>query len=357
MAQVAVGLSGGVDSSVAALLLLEQGFSVVGITLRLLTGAAGAVGDTAVQDAAAVSRKLGLPHEVMDLRAEFARQVIEPFVAAYGAGLTPNPCLRCNRLIKWGALREAAMDLGCTWLATGHYARIIHKGGQPRLQRGLDRDKDQSYALYELRPDDLESTLFPVGELTKSRLRELALAAALPVAHRAESQDVCFIPGGDYRELLGPEARQPGEIVDTAGQVRGHHQGLGRYTVGQRKGLGISAPTRLYVVALDGHHNRLIVGSEAEAGVSKCEVGEVNWSGPVPAPGEVVKAEVELRYRTKPVAAEIEVLTGKTVRLHLAQPRIAAPGQAAVFYEGDLLWGGGLIQPPTPGESRPEPDC
>jgi tRNA-specific 2-thiouridylase len=344
MSRVAVALSGGVDSSVAALLLAEQGFSLVGVTLRLLDGAAGPAGEAAVQSAAAVCEKLGLSHEIIDLRAEFEQQVIAPFVAAYAAGLTPNPCLRCNRLIKWGALRRAAEALDCPLLATGHYARIAWAEGRHRLQRGRDRHKDQSYALYSLRPADLRQTLFPVGELTKPRLRELAAAAGLPVATRAESQDICFLPGGDYRALLGPQARQPGEIVDTAGRVRGQHRGLGGYTVGQRKGLGIAAEARLYVVALDPTHNRLIVGSEAEACVRECRLREVNWSSPAPAVGEVVRAEVELRYRTRPVAAEIEAGPEDTARLRLAEPRIAAPGQAAVFYEGDLLLGGGLIE-------------
>jgi tRNA-specific 2-thiouridylase len=344
-------MSGGVDSSVAAAVLLEQGYEVVGATMKLLDlpdelyGDRGCCSLEAVRRAQGVCRVLGIPHYTLNFVADFAREVVGPFVAEYAAGRTPNPCLRCNMVVKWGELLRRARGAGCERLATGHYA-CVECGDRWRLRRGRDAAKDQSYALYGLSQEALGATLLPLGELTKPEVRALAARLGLPTAETAESQDICFIPGGDYREFLRERISfRPGPVVDEQGRVIGEHEGLAAYTVGQRKGLGIGGGKPLFVLAKDCEGNRLIVGPRERLARREVGVAGVNWlSRAAPEVGETLRAEVELRYRGRPVEAEITVEEGDRARLRLApHDQAVTPGQAAVWYEGDLLLGGGTI--------------
>ncbi len=352
-ARVMVALSGGVDSSVAAAVLLEQGYQVVGATMKLLNlpdedyGDRGCCSLDAVRRAQAVCRQLDIPHYTLNLAADFGREVIAPFVAEYAAGRTPNPCLRCNLMVKWGALLRRAYGTGCDYLATGHYARLEQQRGRWILRRGRDRAKDQSYALYGLSQEALAHTLLPLGEITKRTVRETAVRLGLVTAETEESQDICFIVGGDYREFLrGQIPFRPGPIVDEDGQVLGEHEGLPAYTIGQRKGLGLGGGGEVLVVlAKDPDRNRLIVGPKESLVRREVQVEEVNWlSRPAPPVGETIRAEVELRYRGKPIPAEITVgADDRAVLVLAAHDQAVTPGQAAVWYEGDLLLGGGGI--------------
>lgn len=352
MSRVMVAMSGGVDSSVAAALLVQQGYEVVGGTLKLLpdddrAGSAARGEPQAAAHAQQVCEALDISHHTFDLTAEFEEQVIERFCAEYAAGRTPNPCLRCNQLIKWDELLHRALGDGCEYLATGHYAIVEQRDGRYALRRGRDRDKEQSYALYGLSQQQLAHTLLPLGEYTKGQVRALAGELALPTAEVPESQDICFIPGGDYRKFLKDRVSfEPGPIRDTGGQVLGTHQGLPGYTVGQRHGLGVGGGPPLYVIAKDAADNALIVGPREELVRRECILEEVNWASVAPpAIGEAVQAQVELRYRAQPVAGTVTVTGPDTARLSLAAHNQAvSPGQAAVFYQGDLLLGGGIIR-------------
>jgi len=346
-----VAMSGGVDSSVAAALLKEEGLEVVGVTMKLLdlpdelAGDRGCCSLEAVRRAQAVCRRLGIPHYTLNFVAPFAQEVIAPFVAEYAQGRTPNPCLRCNTVLKWGELLRRARGVGCECLATGHYARL-EEGCRRRLRRGVDLAKDQSYVLYGLTQEMLAHTLLPLGGLTKAEVRARAADLGLPTADTEESQDICFIPGGDYREFLRDRIPfRPGPIVDEQGRVLGEHEGLPAYTVGQRKGLGIGGGKPLFVLAKDVSRNRLIVGPRAALARREILVEEVNWvSREEPSPGEVPAAEVELRYRGKPIPAQVRAEPGRRARLFLAEhDQAVTPGQAAVWYDGDLLLGGGII--------------
>ncbi|HEY3398161.1 MAG TPA: tRNA 2-thiouridine(34) synthase MnmA [Armatimonadota bacterium] len=357
MARVLVAMSGGVDSSVAAALLREQGYEVLGVTLRLLDmpeasgEESGCCSLDAVRRAQAVCRQLGIPHYTFNFVSIFEREVIAPFVADYASGRTPNPCLRCNMEVKWGELLRRARGAGCEFLATGHYARRRDEAGRRQLLRGADPTKDQSYALYGLSQPALAATLLPLGELTKSEVRARAAELSLPTADTAESQDICFIPAGDYRDFLRERLPfRPGPVVDETGAVLGEHQGLPGYTLGQRKGLGIGGGEPLFVVAKDLPGNRLVVGRRAGAAQREVHVEQVNWlSQEPPPPGEALPAEVELRYRGVPVPAQMTALPGDRALLHLApHEQAVVPGQAAVWYRGDLLLGGGLISLPDP---------
>ncbi len=336
---VVVAMSGGVDSSVAALLLVREGLAAIGVTIGVSLPA-----DESARDAARVCEHLGIEHHVVDLRQAFEHQVVEPFVEAYAHGRTPNPCIECNRAIKWGALREWARKIGADSLATGHYARISSSGNGPVLCRAADRGKDQSYVLYTLGPDELKGTRFPVGELSKAEVREIAAEAGLPIANREESQEICFIPDDDYRRLIKervPEALKPGPILDTSGRRLGEHRGLAGYTIGQRRGLGL-AGGRWYVVAIDAAQNTLIVGPEEAVFASEIIVCEVRTGAGVTK--DVFKATVMTRYRGTERPAEVQLLRDETARVRFLQPqRAPAPGQAAVFYRDEVVLGGGRI--------------
>ncbi len=339
MSRVMVAMSGGVDSSVAAALLLREGHEVVGATLKLLPD------DLPAQQAQRVCEILGIRHYTFDLTVEFEKQVIEYFCAEYEAGRTPNPCLRCNRFIKWAVLLRTR-EADCDHLATGHYTIVEQRDQRYVLRRGRDRAKDQSYMLYGLSQEQLARTVLPLGEYTKQQVREIAEQLALSVTNTAESQDICFIPDGDYRQFLqGRVEFESGSIKDTAGQVLGAHEGLPGYTIGQRHGLGVGGGPPLYVLSKDTEENTLIVGPREKLNRRQCELEEVNWVAiAAPEVGETVAAQIELRYRARPVAGTVTITGPDTAQLSLtAHNQAVSPGQAAVFYRGDLLLGGGII--------------
>jgi len=351
--RVAVALSGGVDSAVACALLVEQGYEAVGLMMRLWAESGvdrsplnRCCSLDAMDDARAVCRHLGIPFYAINYELPFIDRVVTPFVADYSRGLTPNPCLACNRQLKFGLLLQRALALDARYLATGHYARVGQAQDRFVLLRGRDRDKDQSYALYMLGQDELGHVLFPVGGMRKDEVRSVAEDLALPVADKPESQEICFIPDDDYRRFLQsriPEAFRPGPIVDRAGHVLGQHQGLPCYTIGQRKGLGIAAPEPLYVLEIDVAHNTLVVGTGRELGRQALLAEEVNWVAGM-APARPVQASVKIRLHGKEAPATVVPLPGERARVVFEEPqRDITPGQAAVFYDGETVLGGGRI--------------
>jgi tRNA-specific 2-thiouridylase len=352
--RVVVGMSGGVDSSAAAALLLEQGYDVVGITLKLWPQDCSSraedkcCGPQAVMDARSVCDKLGIPFYLADDSELFKREVIENFVQEYKAGRTPNPCVLCNEKLKFGSLLHRARQMGAEYVATGHYARVCRSSDGTRmlLKRGCDANKDQSYFLFSLKQDQLAHTLMPLGELTKSDTRTVARQTGLKTADKAESMEICFVPDQDYGKFLtssGSVQAHAGDIVNENGKVLGRHQGIEFYTVGQRKGLGISSPAPLYVIELDPAANRVIVGAEPSLERDEFQVERCNWiseADPV-APMEVV---AKIRYKHPGTPATVTPLPNgrAAVRLHTPQ-RAVTPGQASVFYQGDTVLGGGWI--------------
>lgn len=357
-AHVVVAMSGGVDSSVAAALLVEQGYRVTGVMLRLWAEPAAGCRDNlcctpeAVERARDVAARLGIPFHEVDMREPFRRAVVETFVAEYAAARTPNPCIPCNREIRFGLLMRWALDRGADFLATGHYARVRRVGDRYQLLRGRDRTKDQSYVLHILTQEQLAHVLFPLGDLTKSQVRELARARGLPVADQPESQDVCFLADGDYRRFVAehaPEAVRPGPILDTAGRVLGEHKGLIHYTIGQRKGIGIAAPHPLYVLAMDPQRNALIVGRAEELGQSECVVARMHYISGEEPPGPF-EATAQIRYRHKEAPVVATPLPGNRLHVRFAYPqRDITPGQYLVLYDGEVVLGGGVICAPWEG--------
>ena len=348
MPKVAVALSGGVDSSVAAALLKQQGWEVLGLTLRLWSDPAHHQTSNSESAASQSAYTLGIPLHVLDIEGMFHREIVQFFLAGYANGITPNPCVRCNRLVKWGVLLDQALALGAEYLATGHYARKrTSSTGRLELLRAVDHAKDQSYVLHILTQERLQHALFPVGEYTKSEIRTLARSFGLPAAASIESQDLCFLAGEDYRDFIrrnAAEMARPGPILTRAGKSLGEHRGLAYYTIGQRKGLGISTPVPLYVLAKDSAANRLIVGFETELGESELLAEEVNWIAGE-TPGGPLRLQVKTRYTAKEAWAEVTPLGADRAAVHFDMPqRDITSGQAAVFYDGENVLGGGLIR-------------
>jgi tRNA-specific 2-thiouridylase len=352
MTKVVVAMSGGVDSSVAAALLKEQGYDVIGMMMRLWSEPGKEESNRcctpdSMAQARRVAAKLDIPFYVLDAKDVFRETVVEYFLEGYARGETPNPCLICNRKIRWTFLLEHALALGAEYMATGHYVRIQKAEGRSQLLRAVDKSKDQSYVLHVLTQEKLKHALFPVGDYPKPEIRQIAEKYGLPTASRKDSQDLCFLAGEDYRNFLQRNAAQmlqPGEIVTRDGRVLGEHNGLPNYTIGQRKGLGVASPVPLYVLGKNAATNQVIVGTQEELGSSELTARDVNWvSGE--APGEPFRAEVKIRYTAKDAPALVTpVNNGEQVQVRFDAPqRDITAGQAAVFYQGDLMIGGGII--------------
>ncbi len=346
--RILAAMSGGVDSSVAAAILARAGYEVIGATMLLQE-------DTSahpqhIKDARAVADKLGIQHHVLDLKLLFRHCVVDNFVTEYSAGRTPNPCVRCNRWLKFGALLDEAKKLGCTHIATGHYARVTDGPSFWHLSKAANKAKDQSYFLYQLNQDTLPHVLFPLADFAgKDEIRRLAAEWALPVAEKTESQDICFIPGGDARAFLEKHNSalcRPGDIVLAAtGQVIGRHTGAAFYTVGQRKGLGLSWPTPLFVVAIDATDNRLFVGAEDEIFKNRLTAKEITFTGAALTSGDSLPTKAKIRYAHAEAPAILHMTGPDSGEVTFEQPqRAITPGQTVVFYDGEYVLGGGIIE-------------
>ena len=351
--QVVVALSGGVDSAVAAALLVEQGYQVMGAMLRLWAErgtedvrANRCCTPEAVYRARRVADRLDIPFYLIDAEAPFKACVVDYFVAEYAAGRTPNPCVLCNRGIRFGLLLNRSLALGTEFLATGHYACVRNAQGGYQLLRGRDPHKDQSYFLHALTQEQLAHVLFPLGEFTKDEVRGIARQRGLPVAEQPESQDVCFLADGDYRRFLArqaPHLFRSGPIRDSSGRVLGQHQGFPANTIGQRRGLGIAAAEPLYVLAIEPAENALIVGPVEELGREECLVEEMHYvSGEVPT--ATFRATAQIRYRVRATAVTVTPLPHRGCHVRFASPqRDVTPGQFLVLYDGEIVLGGGVI--------------
>ena len=353
MPKALIAMSGGVDSAVAALLTQRAGYDCIGCTMKLYDNADDAARERSccalddAEDARSVAFRLGIPHFVFNYTERFRREVIGNFVDCYRRGRTPNPCVECNRHLKFGALLERAAEMGCDCVVTGHYARIGERDGRFFLKKGLDPAKDQSYVLSMLTQEQLAHIRFPLGELTKAEVRAIAEAEGFRNAHKSESQDICFVPDGDYArviEALTGEPSKPGNYVNQNGQVIGRHQGLIRYTIGQHRGLGLGTHERLCVLALDPEKNTVTLGPEAALYKSELTASGVSWvSGETP--GEPLRCAVKTRYRQREQAATAIPTGPDTLRVVFDAPqRAITPGQTVVLYEGDTVLGGGVIE-------------
>jgi len=356
--RTAVAMSGGVDSSVAAALLARAGRSVVGFSMQLVDRLRGSetrfgrcCSPEDFRDARAVAERLGFPHYVLDFEEEFRRHVLLPFAGDYASGRTPSPCIRCNTFLKFGVLLARARTVGAERVATGHYAILEPdpRTGRTLLRRAADLGKDQSYFLFDLTEEQRRRAEFPLGRLRKEEVRSLARELALPVADKPDSQDLCFLSRGeDYRSFLsrqGLDSWQGGEIVDRAGRVLGRHEGVGRFTVGQRRGLGLASGRRLYVVGIEGERRRVLVGEEQDLLREEMTAERVRWI-PFERPGGILRATVRIRSNHPGASARIEEVGEGRARIRFDAPqRAICPGQAAVFYDGDLVLGGGWIAP------------
>jgi len=356
---ILVAMSGGVDSSVAAALLVRQGHRVIGVTMKtfcyqeaeaeLAGSTRSCCGLDGIMDARAVADRLGIPHYVFDVEREFTRDVIDDFVQEYAAGRTPNPCVRCNGNTKFRDLLRRGKMLGCDAIATGHYARIgADDAGRPVLLRGMDANKDQSYFLWALPSEMLPQLMFPLGELTKPQVRQMARELGLETAEKPESMEICFVPDGDYPRFLSKRlgtdhaALAPGALVTTTGEVVGQHDGYARYTVGQRRGLGGGRSLPLYVVGTRPDRGEVVVGTMDELHRPDASIAELNWLAAPPAAGDAVQAQI--RHRAPAVGATVAEVGDGSITLRFDKPqRAVSPGQSAVIFRGDVVLGGGRI--------------
>ena len=359
--KVVLGMSGGMDSSAAAVLLVEQGYAVEGVTLKVWHEAEQP--DRRWQErscckvglARYVANRLGISHHVIDVREAFREGVVRDFVQGYLSGQTPNPCVRCNERIKFGLLFQTAMDMGADWLATGHYARIgLDSGGRHSLLQAVDRDKDQSYFLHRLRPEILPRVMFPLGSTRKADIGPWIESLELPPDELKESQEICFVTQGDYRDFLAaevPESARPGSFVTPGGRVLGEHRGVAFYTVGQRRGLGLASPEhgeRLYVLGIDPETDRVTVGPEEGLYCGGMTVTEMNYLRPEPE-WRAGSVEARIRYRSRKIPVAVNSAgTGKLKVAFQDPQRSVSPGQSAVFYEGETVLGGGMIDSVSP---------
>ena len=352
--RVVVAMSGGVDSSVTAALLKRDGYEVMGVTMRLSEpiedrASKSCCPQDSFEDARRVAEVIGIPHYVADFRELFRRRVVDNFLTTYAEGRTPNPCIECNRHIKFGAFLRRATELGADYIATGHYARITaDSDGQYRLRMGKDRRKDQSYVLYTLPIESLAHILLPLGEYEKTATREMAEEMHLPVAKKPDSQEICFIPKSGYREFLRqnmPESLQCGDIVDTKGNVLGRHEGVPLYTIGQRRGLGIAADYPLYVAGLDIEKNRVIVGGNDDVFAEELTAKDWNWLDASCRYKETIRCTAKIRYQHKAAECVAVQRNNGIVQVRFDAPqRAITPGQAVVLYDGDVVLGGGIIE-------------
>lgn len=353
--KVLIGLSGGVDSSVAAALLVEQGYDVIGVTLKLYDYAeldfdppdGGCCSIGLIDDARSVCSQLNIPHYVLDLRDSFQKNVIEDFLESYSRGRTPNPCVNCNTHIKWGEMLKIADKLGCQFVATGHYARIDNSCWSPRLLKGSDRSRDQSYALWGIPRDTLARTLLPLGELSKGETREIAKRNNFRNANRPDSQEICFVPTGDYSHIIrqrfgnNDPSLKPGPIYDSDGKAVGVHKGYANYTIGQRRGLGISYPAPLYVTRINPDDGSITVGTRERLLATRFTAVRANLLvSNEEIPGKI---DVKIRYRHRARAATLRLKDDNGEVIFDEPQRAITPGQSAVFYDDDLVVGGGVI--------------
>lgn len=352
---VVVGMSGGVDSSVAAMLLKKQGYNVIGVTMQIWQDSAaphegGCCGISAVDDARRVANQLDIPYYVMNFKAEFQKEVIDYFTEEYLAGRTPNPCIACNRYVKWEALLRRSMEIGADYIATGHYARIERlANGRLAVRNSVTAAKDQTYALYNLTQEQLERTIFPVGEYTKDEIRAMAEEAGLMVAHKPDSQDICFVTDDDYAGFISKEAPgrvpPPGNFVDKDGKVLGKHKGITHYTIGQRRGLEIAAGHRVFVTDIRPETNEVVIGENEDIFTTEVVCENVNLMSVAELKeGESLRVKAKIRYNHGGEYGSIEALEDGKVICRFDKPvRAATPGQAMVFYDGEHVLGGGTI--------------
>ena len=354
--KVVVGMSGGVDSSVAAWLLLEQGYDVVGVTMQIWqdededtqSANGGCCGLSAVEDARHVARELGIPYYVMNFKDEFKAHVIDYFIDEYLHGRTPNPCIACNRYVKWESLLKRSMDIGADYIATGHYARVERlANGRYAIRSSVAAAKDQTYALYGLTQEQLKHTLMPVGGYHKEEIRAMAERLNLPVAHKRDSQEICFVPDKDYAGFISRSTGMcppAGNFVDRQGRVLGQHKGITHYTVGQRKGLGLAMGHPVFVTELRPETNEVVIGEEEEAFSSELTCSRLNWMAVSGSKDMPLKVSAKIRYAHKGAPCRVEEIGPDLVKVRFDEPqRAVTPGQAVVFYDGEYVLGGGTI--------------